>query len=282
MKKGSLFIFGLFICISTYLVSRLYSEEESSSITVEDSLQRTLQFDEEPKKILSLASSCTEILTSLGLKDRLIEASEFKDFPTLYSRNREKYSLPKSRHSADVVFIEGKENYDFFKSELESRDWKVFVYHPSSLDDVFNSIEKISLIFGRQRVSKTVNQGIKAIANFIKEQSEPLKKPKIFIQTSLDPSKSAPTQGFVHDVINVLNGVHVTAAHEAEKVVIACPKDQFVSLKSEWNKMSGISAVAENKIYWIDSKTILEPSPRIAEAFVRLSKIFYYPQTLEH
>ena len=279
MKKISFVV--LFIGFIIYYISSIHAED-TSSVVVEDSLGRNLQYDEEPQKILSLAESTTEILISLGLKERLIEGQEFKDFPTIYTGNREKYNFPRNyRATPHIVFVEGKENFEFFSSKFEDLHWKVFVYHPESLQDIYISIEKISHLFGRNKVAKTVVSGIKSISNFIGQQTKNYKKSKIFIQTSINPLRSAAERGFIHDIIVLLNGDHTLSSSDAEKIVIACPKDQFQSWKSEWKKTPGIPAAQENKIYWIDFKTLLEPGSKLSEGIVRLSKILHYPQPID-
>jgi len=287
MKKGAFVLFSLLIGFSCYFVAKVHSSQvQDTEIVVEDSLKRSLHFEQEPQRILSLAPSTTEILTALGLEDRFIKAPEFKAFPTMFSQSTQPYTFPETNiEEPDIVFVEGKENFEFYREKFENENWTVFVYDPTSLDEIFGSIEKISKIFGRERMAQTIIEAIRAIMSYIGGQIKPLKQAKVFLQVASNPLRTVEKNSFTHELVSVVGGVNIS--HNALKsdppdiIVIASEKSQFDSLKSKWQQMPDLPAVRDNKIYWIDSQTVLEPSPRIAEGMVTLSKILHFPQTVE-
>lgn len=134
---------------------------------IQDQLGRTIFFSAQPKRIISLVPSQTELLYDLGLEDEVIGITKFCIHPKKWFRSKLRVGGTKQLDLAlirelqpDLIIANKEENN---KDELEAlmKEFPVWVSDISTLKDALNMIESIGKITGKEEKSLEIIQQTK-------------------------------------------------------------------------------------------------------------------------
>ncbi|MDQ7817910.1 MAG: cobalamin-binding protein [Melioribacteraceae bacterium] len=287
------FILILFIVFSCSEKKQKINQQD----LIVDDFGNSFQFDEPPKRIITLAPNLTEFIYDLGLGNRLIGNTLFCDYPEeakqvekvgdLLTFNFEKILMLKP----DLIFItvEGntKETYDKFR-EL---GLKVFVSNPRG----FRGIKKTYLDFGRifsiqNQAQLRIDEWNLTIAE-IRATKEKFDNPTMYCAIELKPVMVAGKNTFINEIIEICGGKNLAenlphnypvlsreeilkndpdyllfTAHIDDKV------ENIIDTYPEWRSLS---AVKNNRVLLIDRNLFGRPGPRFAEAVETLFKLLH-------
>lgn len=264
-------------------------------LAIADDQGHNLTFPVAPSRVVSLAASATEIVFALGAGDRLVAVDDFSDFPSAAA------SVPHIggfRTSPETVVSYRPDlilavTSGTLASQLLGLHQPVFVLDPSDLEGVYQNINSLGKILGRetsaQQVVSDMRTRISAVADRAKTAST---RPRVLHEVdSTNPAQIfvAGPHNFVDSMITLAGGVNVAAdasvkfpklspeeivRRDPEVIVLADARfgatPDVVAARPGW---AVISAVRLRALYPIDDNIVSRPGPRLVdgfEAYVRL------------
>ncbi len=258
-----------------------------------------------PQRIVSLAPSNTEILFAIGAGDRVIGVTDYCNFPPEVVEKKERGELVSiggytTINIEKVVSLKpdlvvasygnGIENIE----TLRRMGLTVIAFDPKSIEDVMRDIVLIGVATGeKENATKLVQDMVEKIENV----SESVRgKPKVRVAHILwyDPIWVSGSRTFIDDVIGLAGGENVFSFEgwrtvSVEDLIAANPDVILVSSGSgmgggkdvvyEWvvsdERLSGIKAVKEGRVYVVDADMISRPSYRLAEAIEVVAELIH-------
>jgi iron complex transport system substrate-binding protein len=264
--------------------------EELLSFTGSDGVVVT--FSEPPKRIVSLAAHATEIFCQIGAVESLVAVEKFANCPPGSKQKPEVDSFQPSveaivAHDPDLVYV-WYEPGDLVTS-LRNAGLKVlFLEVPESLAGVFENIDLIGRLTGREKDSTALVAQMKARQDDITEEIKDITVgPRIFHELDKELF-TVRSDTFIGELYKLLKAVNIadrapTAFPQlsAEAVVAGDPEviilsdgESSESVKSRpgW---SGITAVREDRICEVDGDLTSRPGPKIMEGLGALYECLY-------
>ncbi len=266
--------------------------------TAEDQLGREIRVPDDPKRIIALAPSITEIIFALGQQDRLKGTTQFSNYPA------EAAKLPKVGSyvrldlerivalNPDLCIAIKDGNPKGIIDRLQSLNIPVFAVNPRNLESMMQTIQKIgSLLNASQKANTLVKDMRSRIQKVDALVSRIDRRPRVFIQIGISPIISAGTNTFIHELIVRAGGLNVAAGNRAyphfsrEQVLALAPdvliitsmarSGAFEKAKADWNRLSHMPAVREKRIYTVNSDVFDRPSPRLLDALEILTRLLH-------
>jgi iron complex transport system substrate-binding protein len=265
---------------------------------VEDQVGRQMRVPDDPRRIVSLAPSITEIIFALGQRARLIGVTQYSNYPA------EAAALPKvgSYVRLDLERIVAlnpdlciaikdgnpKETID----RLQSLDIPVFAVNPHNLESMLQTIQKIGGILNASQKATTLvtdmRSRIQQVAILVSKTAH---QPRVFIQIGISPIVSAGSNTFIDELINRAGGINVAAGpsaypHFSREQVLALAPDVLIitsmarsggyeKAKADWSRLADMPAVRQKRIHTVDSDLFDRPSPRLLEALEILTRLLH-------
>jgi len=276
-----------------------------------DDADRVVVIKSEPLRIVSMAPSSTEILFALGLGDRVVGVTQYCNYPPLVNELKEKGKLTVigGFWTPDVEKIVALRpdlviGYSSIPSHvdaaerLESMNVTVLLLFPRYLNDVFDNIVSIGKACGKFKEAQELVDQLRARVESVVEKVRGLPKVKVYFELWFDPLMSVGPGTFIDELIGLAGGENVF--HDAksswpvvdsEQVILKNPEvivlpdnymsDYNVSVEQVRSRpgWQAISAVKNNRIYFIDDDMIFRPGPRLVDALELLAK-YIHPEAL--
>lgn len=266
---------------------------------ITDDLGRTVEIEQVPQRIVSLAPAITEILFALGLGDRVVGVTEHCDYPeeTLAKPKVGGYFTTNLEAiialDPDIVFADG---HDPVCEQLEELEVTMVVLQPADIAGIFRDIELVGQITGKEAEAEELIDGMKSrIADVTLKTAAIIQRPTVFYE--IDASGMAVTnpwtagQGsFIDALIILAGGENIVKEPSAwltfslEKIVAADPDiiilgdypwvspDDVVARPGAWQ---GLSAVKNGAIYPIDADLTSRFGPRIVDGLEAMARIIH-------
>lgn len=266
--------------------------------TAEDQLGREIRVPDDPKRIIALAPSITEIIFALGQQDRLKGTTQFSNYPA------EAAKLPKVGSyvrldlerivalNPDLCIAIKDGNPKGIIDRLQSLNIPVFAVNPRNLESMMQTIQKIGSILNASQKANTLVKDMRSRIQQVDALVSRIdRQPRVFIQIGISPIISAGTNTFIHELIVRAGGINVAAGNRAyphfsrEQVLALAPdvliitsmarSGAFEKAKADWNRLSHMPAVREKRIYTVNSDVFDRPSPRLLDALEILTRLLH-------
>ncbi len=249
------------------------------------------------KRIISLAPSNTEILYGLKADERLAAVTRYCDFPEEAKQKPRvggwldiNEELVKS-FNPDLIltstFVQNKITKKYKENKMN-----IIALMPTTLKGVFDSIEKIGKLVGKEKNAKELIESIKEKFDEIKNQVKQSKnKPRVYVEEWHKPATVSgnwvptlvKTAGGDYGLIK--SGTHsreVTTKQIADydpKIIIISICGMSDKAPKEWiTKRDGwqnLSAVRNNKVYVFDDSWLNRPGPRLTIGLEKLARVIH-------
>ncbi|MBI4853692.1 MAG: cobalamin-binding protein [Acidobacteria bacterium] len=300
MKTKILILFLLFNLFACQQIPKQETDKNNGQIVI-DEIGREVKINTEPKRIVSLAPSITEILFALGLGERVVGVTSYCNYPsqaakiaqvsdTLHPNLEMIISL-----KPDLVLISTASQLEQFMAKLSEVGIAVFVIKSQSVEGVLNSIELVGQITGHKLQARSLVESLRARLENVKKQNQEKTPPKVFFIVGTEPLITAGKPAFVTDLINLAGGKSISddvaaewPAYSVESVIARAPDiilspgdHNFDTSDRESAKallpkgLEVTPAVVNGKTYKIDGDLILRPGPRIIDGLEEMAKIFH-------
>ena len=266
--------------------------------TAEDQLGREIRVPDDPKRIIALAPSITEIIFALEQQDRLKGTTQFSNYPA------EAAKLPKVGSyvrldlerivalNPDLCIAIKDGNPKGIIDRLQSLNIPVFAVNPRNLESMMQTIQKIGSILDASQKANTLVKDMRSRIQQVDALVSRIdRRPRVFIQIGISPIISAGTNTLVHELVVRAGGINVAAGNRAyphfsrEQVFALAPdvliitsmarSGAFEKAKADWNRLSHMPAVREKRIYTVNSDVFDRPSPRLLDALEILTRLLH-------
>lgn len=270
---------------------------------VVDDLGRTVNIEQIPQRIVSLAPSNTEILFALSLGDRVVGVTEYCNYPE-EAKAKAKVGGFSTVDIERVVYLEPdlilatRIHSKTAIPALEELGLTVLALAPGSLDELMSNVTLVGKITGQDKMaSKLVNdlgERIEAVTNTTQNLA-PDQRPRVFFLTWHDPLWTRGKDSLADDIISKAGGQNIaydlsgdktidleTVLHRDPQVIIAAfnmgtGEDlpwQYVRTEP---RLKTTEALLNNRVYKIDGDLIHRPTPRLVEALEQVAQ-FIHPE----
>ena len=200
-----------------------------------DFMDREIVLEKEPKRIVSLAPSITELLYALGAGDRIVGVTDYDNYPP------EVEELPKvggykganveaiTAQNPDLVFASpqaGKEEVE----AIENLGIPVVVLEARDIEGIYESIRLLGRITGTEEKGEEIIGEMEARIEEVKEKVEGLPRPDVFHLLSLNGNWTSGKGTFIDELITIAGGNNVAGdiegwgQYSAEEVVNRNPQ----------------------------------------------------------
>jgi len=265
-------------------------------MTVKDPAGREVTIKAEPKAIVSLAPSITEILFALGLGDKVAGVTEFCNYPP------EAQAKPKVGGYADVniekllslnpdLVLVSSIHMSQVLPELEKLGLTAAVIDAHDIPQVLESIMLVGKMAGKEKEAEALVAEMQKRIDAVARAVEGRKKPRVFWELSSDLWTVGPGS-FVHDIIVRAGGENIATGQPylqitSEAIISADPEVIIladhpygedagtVSRRPGWDK---ITAVKEGRIIELTQEQVdivSRPGPRVVDALELVAKILH-------
>lgn len=263
--------------------------------TVKDSQGNETVIEKEPKRIISVAPSITEIIYALGKGDELVGRTDYDDYPeqvknvesvgSLTDPNVEKIIALKP----DIV-IASTHFRDEVEKKLEDLGIKVVVlYDANNFNGVYDSINTVGQIVNAQDKAKDIVTSMKKKIEDVEEKVKGREIPKVYYVVGFgkDGDFTATGDTFIGQLINMAGGNNIAKdatswKYSLEKIIANNPDYIVISknngMKEQFMATAGyeeLSAVKNNKVIEIDDNLLNRQGPRLADGVEALAKILH-------
>ncbi|MEN2984800.1 MAG: cobalamin-binding protein [Dictyoglomaceae bacterium] len=267
-------------------------------LVISDDLGRVINIQREPRRIISLAPSSTEILFALNLNDKIVGVTDFCDYPK-EAQNKERvggFSNPNIEKivslNPDLVIL-----YKSFPKEIFNQltqllpNTNFVVLDPKNFEDVLNNILLLGKITNKEKQAQYIYSNIVRRLKTIERKLIPFRgKINVLFLLWNDPFISCSPSTFVGDLLKKLKVKNIVEKDTPEYPVLSVEyiiqknpdiiiigEMSGISIESIIKKpeFSNISAVKNKKIFYINDDLVFRPGPRLIEGLETLYKIIY-------
>lgn len=270
--------------------------------TLTDDAGREVTLEAEPRRIVSLAPSNTEIACALGACERLVGVPEYREgYPPEVLTAIEGLPVvvtfgPIEREQVvatepDLVLAAGNELTPSADIEaLAELGLEVLVLYPESLDEVYADIELVGQAIDRTRAATELVAEMRTRVGEVADAVAGRERPRVFYEVSVFEGViyTAGEDSFLASLIDLAGGEPITGdplstAIPLEDLVVADPEvillgdatydpsitPQSVAERPGWGQMS---AVRQGRVLPVaEDILITRPGPQIVDGLVALA-----------
>jgi ABC-type Fe3+-hydroxamate transport system substrate-binding protein len=171
---------------------------------VTDQMQRTLQVPDEPKRIVSLVPSQTELLYALGLDEEVVGQTLFCIHPADKHQSKpriggtKKLKLDKIRELQPDLIIGNKEENERSQIEELEKEFPVWMSDIHQLNDALEMIKRVGDLTGKTPEATQISEAIHKQFQELKTSAMPL---HVLYLIWRDPFMAAANDTFIGSMI---------------------------------------------------------------------------------
>ncbi|MFP4349890.1 MAG: ABC transporter substrate-binding protein [Desulfococcaceae bacterium] len=263
-----------------------------------DQTGRTIAVPEDPRRVVALAPSITEIVFALDQEGRLVGATRFSDYPAAARKLTKvgsyvRLDLERITALAPDLCIAVKDGNPIeIVRRLEDLGIPVFAVDPRDLDSVMTAIDQIGrLLNAGDRADALVRDMEDRIDRIHRRAQAASRRPGVFFQIGIQPIVAVGTDTFIHKLIETAGGRNLTAGEvpyprlSREQVLALAPEvilitsmareETFVRMKAEWARWTDLPAVRQGRIHLVDSDLFDRPGPRMVMGLELLFELIH-------
>ncbi|WP_062108401.1 ABC transporter substrate-binding protein [Bacillus niameyensis] len=275
--------------------------EESFPVTIKDARDSDVEIASEPKKIISLMPSNTEVVFALEKGETLVGAStEYDNYPQ-EADNIEKVAAGFELNVEKVLSLEPdlvlahESNLGMWEAgikQIEDSGIKVLVINDAqSFAAVYDSIEMIGKAIGKSAEAEQLNQEMKTKIDELKEKAKSITDQKsVFIEVGVDPIFTTGNNTFMNEMLEIIHAQNVAENQDGwvqmnEEAIVEFNPDVIITtvgfIENEVEEIKkrpawqDITAVKENQVYLVNEDLVSRSGPRIIEGVEELAKAIY-------
>ncbi|KPA13009.1 iron ABC transporter substrate-binding protein [Candidatus Magnetomorum sp. HK-1] len=253
-----------------------------------DQLGRKMIVPDDPKRVVSLAPSITEIIYAIKQEHRLVGVTRFSDYPPQASKFTKVGSyiqldlekIVSLKPDLCIAVKDGNPKAVVFR--IESFGIPVYAVDPRNLHSVIETIKEIGKLLHSQKEAFLIVQEMEIRIQNIKSKTSSISnRPRVFFQIGISPIVSVGTDTFFHELITIAGGINLTSGavpyprYTKEQVIALSPEVFFISsmarktvferVKKEWQQWQNIPAVRNNRIHLVESNVFDRAAPRLVD-----------------
>lgn len=271
-------------------------------ITIKDDLGRQVTLKTEPKRIVSVAPSHTEILFALGLGKRVVGVTTYCNYPkeALSCEKIGGFSSPSLEKiialRPDLVLVTNDKQQNLIQG-LDNAGVPVMAFSPASIDEIVKTIALIGQATGANDSASALNASIKkrTAAVVDKVQSVPNEKRlRVYYELWYEPLMSVGPNTLAGDLIEKAGGKSISADAQvdypefSEEVILNRNPQVMLNTYAHNNQdapglvqikqrpgWAELSFVKTSRIYSLNSDLLDRSGPRAVDALELIAQTLY-------
>lgn len=281
--------------------SSCYRSNKRPSSTIEthevtDEAGRRVRLPLKIERIVSLAPNLTEIVYAVGGGGQLVGVTEYCDYPAA-AKNIAK--VGDTMHPSierilalkpQIVLVSTASQLEAFTRQLDEQGVAVYVNNPSSLDEVFRSIESLGSLFGNQNVAASVVADLRKRAAAVEAATSNVKPVKVFYQVSNEPLYTIGRDAYLTDLLRRAGGISVTAdvpgafprfsdeaalASRPEAIILPTGGSMGTANSKVAPALKNSPAVLNDRVYKINEDLLQRPGPRLIDGLSQIARALH-------
>ena len=271
---------------------------DAISAMVTDQAGRQLIVPDDPKRVISLAPSITEIVYDLGQEQKLKGVTQFSDYPAAAKdlpRVGSYVRLDLEKIVAlqpDLCLAVKDGNPRHIVEKIMDMGIPVYVIDPRNLAQTMDSITRIgTLLQAEDRAHELVNELENRILRVRSQVEKATEQPRVFFQIDLNPIVSAGNNTLIQELIELAGGINTTAGKDPyprfswEDILLLQPDIVIISamagglsdrqLMEIWQKWEQLSAVKNDRVFVVDAGRFDRPTARLVAGLETLAEIIH-------
>ncbi|MBF4501441.1 ABC transporter substrate-binding protein [Savagea sp. SN6] len=267
-------------------------------LTTTDSFDNEITLSEEPKRIVSLMPSNTEILFALDLDESIIGVSDFDDYPK-EAETKEKIGGMEFNVEAilalepDLV-VAHELNASAADGLKQLRQAGIPVYtvaNAASFDATYDTILMLGEVVNRTKEAEQMVKEMQEAVDEVFRATEAIDTPKrVFVETSDLPHIYTPgTDTFIDEMLSIMHAENVVkeqgwvemspeAIVEENPDVIVIMYDYVPNIIEQVKArpaFDAVKAVQQDAVVQVDENLLSRQGPRLSEGLRQLAEAVY-------
>lgn len=274
-------------------------QKQPENIVLTDDLNRKVVLSGKPRSVVSLAPSMTEMLFFVCDTSQIVGVTQNCNYPAAVKTKPIVNNYPMDfeallKVKPDLVFTKDGITPMADTERMKQMGIPVYYQSYSTVEDILDGLEDIAKIMGREEVSRSKIDSLRALKNTIVQQTQSLPKPSVLAITWKDPIYAYGKNTILSDKLQLAGAVNAIdtifdnpyPALSREYILKINPDiilggtfnemdSSFFNLYPELKKTN---AYRNKRIYKVTDDLNSRPSPRVIEAVIEL-KNYIHPET---
>jgi len=279
------------------------SQQEASKfpLTITDVTGNEITLEEEPKAIVSMIPSNTEILFALGLDEEIVGVSDYDNYPE-EAASKEKiggveFNVEKIISlNPDLVLAHQSALGTWDAGLTQLRDAGIQVYtvtNAETFDATYETIEEIGEVTNKSAEATKIVEEMKAKVQVVQDKVQTVEsKKKVLVEVSPEPEIYSPAGNTItNEMLTMINAENLVADLEGwikldpEEIVKRNPDviittygaytPDSTNLVLNRNGFAAVTAVKNKAVVDVDADLTNRMGPRLADGLETLAKAIY-------
>ena len=272
-------------------------EEDTNTsypITITDDLGVEIIIESLPEKIASGAPATTEIIYALGMADSLVGVTSYCNYPKEASEKEVTgdYNGP----NIEKIIELGVELYitdwidDGVRAQLKEAGVETVVIAPSTYDAIYDRIELIGRILDADEKANTLVTTMKDKTELILSRVKGLESKRVFFENWHDPLSSVGPGSFIDEMITMSGGENIASDMKSsygefsQELVLERDPEVYLTIDDGFKTVedikartgySELTAVKNERVYFLDPDITIRPGPRIVQALESIARTIH-------
>jgi iron complex transport system substrate-binding protein len=263
-----------------------------------DQTGEKIDLPDEPRRVMALAPSLTEMIFSLQAEDRLVGATRYSNFPEAAKKlprvgSYVQLDLEKIVAIKPDLCIAIKDgNPRRTVDAIKALGIPVFAIDPRSIDQIMDAFLLLGEILGASKRAEELVADMEHRLSLVKEKVAASKiRPGVFFQIAEVPIISAGKDSYIDKLITLAGGTNLAGnmteypRFSWENIMLLQPEVVLISsmaggkspelLKASWLRWPEIPAVRNNRLYVVNADLFNRPTARLISGLEILAEILH-------
>ena len=273
-----------------YLLLCLFfvSQFSHAAISVVDDSGVTIRLSSPAQRIISLAPHTTELLFAAGAGKSIIAVTAWSDYPPQAKNIPSVGSATELdveriiKLQPDLVFAWKNGNKPRQIAYLRKFGIQVFESEPKTLDEIADSIKKLSILTGTEKIGEQQALAFQQKIQVLKNKYQHAAEVRYFYQIWQKPLMTLNGEHLISQALKICGGKNIFSelaptapTVNSESVIQKNPEVIFMSSEEKnatslWQGFPNMMAVSRNNLFTFNGSIMNRAGPRMAEATEQL------------
>jgi iron complex transport system substrate-binding protein len=263
-----------------------------------DQTGEKIDLPDDPRRVLALAPSLTEMIFSLQAEDRLVGATRYSNFPEAAKKlprvgSYVQLDLEKIVAIKPDLCIAIKDgNPRRTADAIKALGIPVFAIDPRSIEQIMDAFLLLGEILGASKRAEELVADMEHRLSLVKEKVAASKiRPGVFFQIAEVPIVSVGKDSYIDRLITLAGGTNLAGnmteypRFSWENIMLLQPEVVLISsmaggkspelLKASWLRWPEIPAVRNNRLYVVNADLFNRPTARLISGLEILAEILH-------
>ncbi|MFE4894275.1 ABC transporter substrate-binding protein [Peribacillus butanolivorans] len=280
-----------------------HTENQAFPITIKDATGEKVTIEEQPKKIVTLIPSNTEVVFALGLGKKVVGVSDNDNYPEETKEIEKVGGMEMNTElivslKPDLVLAHASSAHNSNEGLQQLKDAGIdvlVVNDAQSFDEVYESINMIGQATGEHDKAKEIVANMKTKLKEIQEKAKSVKdeeRKTVLVEVSPSPDIYTPGKNtFMNEMLNIISAENAAAELDGwakidEESMIAANPDVIITTYGYYTKdpvsevtgrkgWEDVAAVKDGQVFDVHSDLVTRSGPRLIEGVEELAKSVY-------